>query len=64
MYSALTPRLLGWGTMLAGLGMGLMVASFVGEDTPEMGMWGLALLGAGASLGATYYILRRRGHGQ
>ena len=64
MSSALTPRLLGWGVMLAGLGIGLIVASFVGEDTPELGLWGLALSGVGAALGATYYFLRRRDSGE
>jgi hypothetical protein len=64
MSSALTPRMLGWGVMLAGLGIGLIVASFVGEDTPELGLWGLGISGVGAVLSATYYILRRRGSGE
>ena len=64
MSGAIAPRLLGWGVMLAGLGIGLMVASFVGEDTPKLGLLGLALTGVGAVMGATYYFLGRRDSGE
>jgi hypothetical protein len=48
----------------AGLGVGLIVAAFVGENTPVMILWGAALLSVGAAFGATYYVLRSRRSGQ
>ena len=39
-------------------------AAFVGEDTPVMVLWGAALLGVGAALSATYYLVRSRHSGQ
>ena len=62
--SAIAPRLLAWGMTAAGFGLGLIVAAFVGEDTPAMALWGAALLGVGAALSAVYYLLRSRRGGQ
>jgi hypothetical protein len=60
----IAPRLLAWGMTSAGLGVGLIVAAFVGENTPVMMLWGTALLGVGAAFGGTYYLLRSRRSGQ
>ena len=60
----LAPRLLAWGMASAGLGLGLIVAAFVGEDTPEMMLWGAGLLGVGAAFTTTYYLVRNRHSGQ
>ena len=62
--SGIAPRLLAWGMTSAGLGLGLIVAAFVGENTPAMALWGTALLGVGAAFAAAYYLLRRRRSGQ
>ncbi len=62
--SFIAPRLLAWGMTSAGLGLGLIVAAFVGEDTPVMVLWGTALLGVGAALSATSYLVRSRRSGQ
>ena len=62
--SFIEPHLLAWGMTSAGLGLGLIVAAFVGEDTPVMVLWGAALLGVGAVLSATYYLVRSRHSGQ
>lgn len=62
--SGIAPRLLGWGVTSAGLGVGLIVAAFVGENTPVMILWGAALLGVGAAFGGTYYLLRSRHSGR
>ena len=62
--SFIAPRLLAWAMTSAGLGLGLIVAAFVGEDTPEMVLWGAVLLGVGAALSATYYLVRSRHSGQ
>mgnify|MGYP001592512833 CR=1 FL=1 len=64
MTSALAPRLLAWGMASAGLGIGLIVASFVGEDTPQLRLWGLVLSCVGAVLVAAYRFLGRRSSGQ
>lgn len=65
MSSMLAPRLLSWGMTSAGLGLGLVVAAFVGEDTPMLALWGGLLVGAGTLLMASHYLIRRRnGHGQ
>ena len=60
----IAPRLLAWGMTSSGLGLGLIVAAFVGEDTPVMVLWGAALLGVGAAFIATYYLVRSRRSGQ
>ena len=62
--SVIAPRLLAWGMTSSGLGLGLIVAAFVGEDTPVMILWGAALLGVGAAFTATYYLVRSRRSGQ
>ena len=62
--SFIAPRLLAWGMTSAGLGLGLIVAAFVGEYTPVMILWGAALLGVGAAFSATYYWVRSRHSGQ
>lgn len=62
--SVVAPRLLAWGVTAAGLGLGLLVAAFVGEDTPAMALWGAALLGVGAVFGAAHYLLRSKRNGQ
>ena len=64
MSSIIAPRLLAWGMTSAGLGLGLIGAAFVGENTPVMVLWGAALLGVGAVLSATYYLVRSRHSGQ
>ena len=58
------PRLLAWGMTSFGLGLGLIVAAFVGEDTPIMAIWGAALLVLGAFFTTTYYMVRNRRDGQ
>ncbi len=60
----IAPRLLAWGMTSSGLGLGLIVAAFVGEDTPVMILWGAAMLGVGAAFIATYYLVRSRSSGQ
>ncbi|MBI4282329.1 MAG: hypothetical protein HY672_02425 [Chloroflexi bacterium] len=62
--SVIGPRLLAWGMTSAGLGLGLIVAAFVGKDTPAMALWGVALLGVGAVFAAAHYLLRSRHGGQ
>ena len=62
--SAIAPRLLAWGMTAAGFGLGLIVAAFVGENTPAMALWGAALLGVGAVFAAAHYLLRSRRNGQ
>ncbi len=56
----LGPRLLAWGMTAAGLGIGLIVAAFVGEFTPTILVWGGVLLIAGAGLAAASRLLRSR----
>ena len=58
------PRLLAWGMTSVGLGLGLIVAAFVGYNTPVMMLWGAVLLGVGAAFTATYYLARSRHSGQ
>ena len=62
--SVIAPRLLSWGMTSAGLGLGLIVAAFVGENTPVMILWGAVLLGVGAACSAAHYILRSKRSGQ
>ena len=56
----LGPRMLAWGMTAAGLGIGLMVAAFVGEDTPNLLVWGAALLAGGAVLAVASRFLRSK----
>ena len=60
----IAPRLLAWAMTSFGLGLGLIVAAFVGEDTPVMVLWGAGLLGVGAAFTATYYMVRSKRSGQ
>ena len=60
----IAPRLLAWGMTSAGLGLGLIVAAFVGEDTPVLMLWGAGLLGVGAAYTGMYYLVRSRHNGQ
>ena len=64
MYSTLAPRLLTWGMTSAGLGLGLIVAAFVGKDTPIMILWGAGLLAVGGISTIGYFLLRSKGNGQ
>ena len=59
----IAPRLMASGMTAAGLGIGLIVAAFVGEYTPTLILWGAALLGAGASLGVVSHLMRNRRSG-
>ncbi len=63
-FRLLVPRLLAWGITCLGGGLGLVTASFVGEDTPIMASWGMASLGLGAVLCTAYLIIRRRAGGR
>ena len=56
----LGPRLLAWGMTAAGLGIGLMVAAFVGEYTPTLLVWGGVMLFAGVGLATASRLLRSR----
>lgn len=56
----LGPRMLAWGMTAAGLGIGLMVAAFVGEYTPNLLVWGTALLIGGAVLAVASRFLRSK----
>ena len=56
----LGPRMLAWGMTAAGLGIGLMVAAFVGEYTPNLLVWGTALLVGGAVLSVASRFLRSK----
>ena len=60
----IAPRLLTWGMIFSGLGFGLIVAAFVGEDDATWKLWGAVLLGMGAIFIAVYYLVRntRSGH--
>jgi hypothetical protein len=62
--SFIAPRLLAWGMTSSGLGLGLIVAAFVGDNTPSMVLWGAVLLGIGAALGVSYYLVRSGHSGQ
>ena len=64
MTDVLAPRLLAWGMTSSGLGLGLLVASFVGEDAPVLLLWGAVLLGVGVALSAAHYFLRKRVNGR
>ena len=59
----IAPRLLTWGMIFSGLGFGLIVAAFVGEDDPAWMLWGAVLLGVGAIFIAMYYLVRNRHSG-
>ncbi|MDE2859912.1 MAG: hypothetical protein OYI31_02350 [Chloroflexota bacterium] len=56
----LGPRLLAWGTTAAGLGIGLIVATFVGEYTPTLMLWGAVLLVAGAGMAVASRVVRSK----
>ena len=56
----LGPRMLAWGMTAAGLGIGLMVAAFVGEYTPNLLVWGTALLVGGTVLAVASRFLRSK----
>ena len=58
------PRLLAWAMTCAGLGLGLIVASFVGKDTPVLLAWGTGLLTLGVVVGTTQRYLKRRSREQ
>ena len=60
MLNSLAPRLLSWGMTFSGLGFGLIVAAFVGEDTPSLALLGLGSLGGGATMLAARYLLGRK----
>ena len=60
MLNSLAPRLLSWGMTFSGLGMGLIVASFVGENTPPMALLGLGSLGGGAAMLAARFLIGRK----
>ena len=53
----LAPRLLSWGMTFSGLGIGLIVAAFVGEDTPSLALLGLGMLAGGIAMLATRFLL-------
>lgn len=59
MMNSLAPRLLSWGMTFSGLGIGLIVASFIGEDTPAMALLGLGMLGGGIAMLAARYLFGR-----
>ena len=61
MFNSLAPRLLSWGMTFSGLGLGLIVASFVGENAPTLALAGLGALGGGVTMLATRYLLGRNG---
>jgi ABC-type uncharacterized transport system permease subunit len=44
----------------AGLGLGLIVAAFIGENTPVMVLWGAVMLGIGTSFTIAYYLVRSK----
>ena len=56
----LAPRLLSWGMTFSGIGIGLIVAAFVGEDTPSLALLGLGMLAGGIAMLATRFLLGRR----
>ncbi len=58
----LGPRLLAWGMTAAGLGIGLIVAAFVGEYTPVLAVWGAILLIGGVTLAVASRYLRSGRH--
>ncbi len=60
MLNSLTPRLLSWGMTFSGLGFGLIVAAFVGEDTPSLALLGLGSLGGGATMLAARFLIGRK----
>jgi hypothetical protein len=57
---SISQRLLALGMTSLGLGLGLIVTAFVGENTPVMGLWGSIIFGIGASFTASYYLTRSR----
>ena len=60
MLNSLAPRLLSWGMTFSGLGFGLIVAAFVGEDTPSLALLGLGSLGGGAAMLAARFLIGRK----
>ena len=64
MLNSLAPRLLSWGMTFSGLGFGLIVAAFVGEDTPSLALLGLGSLGGGATMLATRFLIGRKSSDQ
>ena len=60
MMESLAPRLLSWGMTFSGIGIGLIVAAFVGEDTPSLALLGLGMLAGGIAMLATRFLLGRR----
>ena len=56
----LGPRLMAWGMTASGLGIGLIVAAFVGEDTPILAVWGAALSIAGLAMVVASRIVESR----
>ena len=60
MLNSLAPRLLSWGMTFSGLGFGLIVAAFVGEDTPSLALLGLGSLGVGATMLAARFLIGRK----
>tara|TARA_B100001013_G_scaffold122087_1_gene70843 strand:+ start:299 stop:496 length:198 start_codon:yes stop_codon:yes gene_type:complete len=59
----IAPRLLTWGMMFSGLGFGLIVAAFVGEDDAVWMLWGALLLGVGTIFIVMCYLIRNRRSG-
>ena len=59
MMESLAPRLLSWGMTFSGIGIGLIVAAFVGEDTPSLALLGLGMLAGGIVMLATRFFLGR-----
>lgn len=60
LFDQLESRLLAWAMTAAGLGLGLIAASFLGKDTPVLLLWGAAILALGVVLGSTQRYLKRR----
>ena len=64
MMNSLAPRLLSWGMTFSGIGIGLIVASFVGEDTPTLAFVGTGMVAGGIVMLATRYLFGRSAGGQ
>ena len=61
MMNSIAPRLLSWGMTFSGLGLGLVAAAFVGEDTPALALLGLGMLAGGATMLGARYLMGRNG---